>query len=704
MAWEAAMEHLQLEMRKASFDTWVASTRLVQVDGDKFIVGTQHAYSRDWLESRLTTTLSRLLTGIMGEPTGIQFIVLDPLEKAVPVHVASDGKNSPPGSDRDELEIDDVTHTLHALLSRPDRVVVVPKYLFRWLPMIGPDLFWMVIAFRQARFLNTVAASRQNTNTFTARAEEIYRWCGMSRATFWRNIDRRELGWFIERLPHTGWGLNAETGRAKQNPNRYRFQVDIPLTPMDASDLCNFLLHRNFMAKPVEALMAAMNAPLSGILAYPSPKPSPEQKAQHPQPQTVEDLIMDLLTGVDVEESRLTQVRNLSIQLGEKLTRPMENFHLSWYFLEEWLPRLGSGPATLVALMRSYGYYNPVTGELRDEVWVEGGYEELAQILGIERTKTLVEWLPGVVHQGKQKTMLSAKAEREKERIARLRKNLELFVRRLEFRSGRNGFAYKFKIKLDAEPLVEADEQIYQAVQTILGRCQREGALEALRRWLSILEIEGLENQAEKDASSGFEILIRERIPELRLSHDAVSEFETLNSILSSGIETLKQARVPVLRLFKVLIGLRTLKQLLDLPTSTSKDQAVVAETAWKLADLLAINHVSQKKREALLAQENSGTPFVSWLLYAASSRGQAIKDPIGLAISKLLENPRQGAGDAYDRLAELTKEQFCDLVWNELHLNWPNNHDWRQAMANTPHHRLVELTKSIGIELSVAE
>ena len=702
MAWEAAIGQLRMEMSKAAFDTWVASTQLVRVNEDTFLIGTYNAYSRDWLESRLTTTLSRLLTGMLGGPTNVQFVVLESLEEAVTGCVESDVETNQPDIEKDELEIEDVTHSLRSLLSRPDRVVAVPKYLLRWLPMIGPDVFWMVIAFRQVRFLNTIPTHRQKP--FTACAEEIYRWCGMSRATFWRKIDRPELRWFIERLPQTGWGLNAQTGRAKQNPNRYRIQVDIPLTPMDASDLRNFLLHRNFKANPVEALTAALDAPLSDILTYPSPKPSTEQKAQVPRPQTVEDMIADLLTGANVEGDRLTQVRELSIRLGEKILRPLENFQLSWYFLEEWLPRLGSGPAALVALMRSYGYYNPVTGELRDKVWIESGYEELAQVLGIERTKTLVEWLPGVINQGKQKSTLTPKAEQEKERINQLRKNLALFVQRLNYRPGKGGFAYEFKIKLDAEPLVETDELICQVVQKMIDQCQQVDALACLKKWLDTSYFEELASQAEKGASSGFETLIGEGVPDLRLSNGSSSGFETLNPLLSSGIETLKQAQVPVLRLFKVLIGLRTLKPLLDSPTSTGDDEPVVEGAAWRLTDLLAINHVSQKKREALLAQGISGTPFVSWLLYAASSRGEAIKDPVSVAISKLLENPREGAGGAYDRLSELLDEQLCDLVWDELHLNRPSNRDWRQVMENAPRHRLKQLAEELGIELPVEE
>lgn len=527
MAWQACLGQLRMEMSKASYDTWLASAQVVGFEGDTFTIATHNPYGRDWLASRLTTTLNRLLQGILGCAVQVKFIALSQAEAlTVDLKDSDDEKDNVLLPEQSSLEIEAVVGSLRSIITQPDRIVVIPKYLLRWLPMIGPDAFWMVIAFRQARFLNTISVNRNKA--FTARAEEIYRWCGMRRATFWRNIDRAELGWFIERLPQTGWGLNTDTGRAKQNPNRYRMQIDIPLTPMDAADLRIFLLHLNFKDDPLEALTTAVDAPISEILTYPSPKPSVEQKVLVPCPQTVDDVIADLLTDVNVTVNKLNQIRELSIRLGEKLLRPLENFQLSWYFLEEWLPKLGAGPAALVALMRSYGYYNSVTGELRDEIWVEGGYEELAQVLGMERTKTLVEWLPSAINHGKQKSMLTPKAEQEKVRINGLRNILEQFLQRLEYRSGKSGFAYKFKIKLDAEPLIEADLQVCEVVRTILDQCQQKYALPSLITWLQTSDFEELTNQAEKGLGSGFETLKSDRVPDLRLSCDVSSGFETV--------------------------------------------------------------------------------------------------------------------------------------------------------------------------------
>ncbi len=74
-AWEAALGQLQMEMPKAAFDTWVRDTELVSYEDGSFIIGVQNAYARDWLESRLSSTVKRMLTGIMNRTVGVRFIV-----------------------------------------------------------------------------------------------------------------------------------------------------------------------------------------------------------------------------------------------------------------------------------------------------------------------------------------------------------------------------------------------------------------------------------------------------------------------------------------------------------------------------------------------------------------------------------------------------------------------------------------------------
>lgn len=74
-AWQAALGQLQMEMQKAAYDTWVRNAELISYEDGCFIVGVQNAYARDWLESRLSSTVKRMLTGIMNRTVALRFIV-----------------------------------------------------------------------------------------------------------------------------------------------------------------------------------------------------------------------------------------------------------------------------------------------------------------------------------------------------------------------------------------------------------------------------------------------------------------------------------------------------------------------------------------------------------------------------------------------------------------------------------------------------
>jgi chromosomal replication initiator protein len=74
-AWQSVLGQLQMEMPRASFDTWVRDTKPVSYQDGTLTIGVRNAYARDWLESRLASTVSRLLVGIMNASVVVNFIV-----------------------------------------------------------------------------------------------------------------------------------------------------------------------------------------------------------------------------------------------------------------------------------------------------------------------------------------------------------------------------------------------------------------------------------------------------------------------------------------------------------------------------------------------------------------------------------------------------------------------------------------------------
>ena len=74
-AWQSVLGQLQMEMPRASFDTWVRDTRPISYQDGTLTIGVRNAYARDWLESRLASTVSRLLVGIMRGSVSVDFVV-----------------------------------------------------------------------------------------------------------------------------------------------------------------------------------------------------------------------------------------------------------------------------------------------------------------------------------------------------------------------------------------------------------------------------------------------------------------------------------------------------------------------------------------------------------------------------------------------------------------------------------------------------
>jgi chromosomal replication initiator protein len=91
--WQAALGQLQMEMPRATFDTWVRDAELLAYEDGTYVVGVQNAYARDWLEDRLLSTVKRVLTGICGATVEVRFVVWqpEPPDMAAPAHEASTG-------------------------------------------------------------------------------------------------------------------------------------------------------------------------------------------------------------------------------------------------------------------------------------------------------------------------------------------------------------------------------------------------------------------------------------------------------------------------------------------------------------------------------------------------------------------------------------------------------------------------------------
>lgn len=114
-AWQSVLGQLQMEMPRASFNTWVKDTTAVQFQDGTFTIGAKNAYSRDWLDNRMSSTIVRLLTGILDQDVNVEFVVSG-------------------ASDKDEMV--NVTHSEEAFQETPQKSTSIyqrtinPRYTF----------------------------------------------------------------------------------------------------------------------------------------------------------------------------------------------------------------------------------------------------------------------------------------------------------------------------------------------------------------------------------------------------------------------------------------------------------------------------------------------------------------------------------------------------------------------------------------------
>jgi DNA-binding transcriptional ArsR family regulator len=73
-SWDHALKLLQLDIRRDTYQTYLEPTRPVRwISPGILVIAAPTPYLRDWLTSRLTATLSRLLCGILNQPVSLLF-------------------------------------------------------------------------------------------------------------------------------------------------------------------------------------------------------------------------------------------------------------------------------------------------------------------------------------------------------------------------------------------------------------------------------------------------------------------------------------------------------------------------------------------------------------------------------------------------------------------------------------------------------
>ncbi|MDZ4768562.1 MAG: chromosomal replication initiator protein DnaA [Chloroflexota bacterium] len=78
-AWLGAYQQLELQLDRATFDTWLRHAELLRIeDGNVFVIGVIQTYARDMLQHRLYKVVERAVHEVFGRPVTLRFELYKP--------------------------------------------------------------------------------------------------------------------------------------------------------------------------------------------------------------------------------------------------------------------------------------------------------------------------------------------------------------------------------------------------------------------------------------------------------------------------------------------------------------------------------------------------------------------------------------------------------------------------------------------------
>jgi len=375
-AWQSVLGQLQMEMPRASFDTWVRDTEAISLEEGVMTISTHNAYARDWLESRLASTVQRLLVGILNQSVIVQFVVRDPSDEEFE------------SEDEPEVAIEPVQWLDYDKIVQPHRQVVVKGYLRRLGIEIGPKAIWLYIGFHQAAWR---VYSNGKEAGIALHSNEVMRFSGLSFGAFWRLLRHKGiqsgLNGLVQRMDtqQERRYRRGRDGRPHRVPVRYKVFMTPRLTRSDA--VAVYYRLKAVLEKGTPMLDALQELLKTGnALELLTPiEPAKTNIAVN--------TVMDM-ARLETNEPYTEEIDHLAQELHRKIINALGDIHITHYFITETIWRFNLTPAQawLVTVARDMAYLNSRTGERREVVKFKEGYQEMATLVGSSRYKTVQAW------------------------------------------------------------------------------------------------------------------------------------------------------------------------------------------------------------------------------------------------------------------------------------------------------------------------
>ena len=378
--WQQVLQRLQADMPRASFETWVRETKVVSLEKNILTVSARNTYTCEWLESRLTATVQNILKGILDTPASVCF-VLDPSHQEDEQELEEEEETG--------LDIEAVQWLDYDRIVQPHQQVVVKGYLRRLGMEIGPKAIWLYIGFHQAAWR---AQGLKQADARPLHSREVMRFSALSHGAFWRLLKHAtiqdHLHGLVQRAEDGGIRRfrRGRDGRPHRVPVRYRVFMTPRLTRMDA-----LAIHARIRSMTERNL--DLNQALQELLSVEDVMDllAPMEATCIPVPLNT---VMDI-ARLEAGAAHTAETELLAQALHRRIINALGDIHITHFFITRTVHEFNLTPAQawLVTVARDMAFINARTGERRDLVTFKGGYQEMAELIGSGRYKTVQAWL-----------------------------------------------------------------------------------------------------------------------------------------------------------------------------------------------------------------------------------------------------------------------------------------------------------------------
>ena len=607
-AWQMVLEQLKMDMPKASFDTWVSETRPMSYEDGLLTVGARNAYARDWLENRLSSTVSHLLIGIMNRTVDVEFVVSTLEQDELDTNEADEaaGKN----------EINLANATRYEEEVKPHRVIVIPGYALRMLGQgdLSAKEMSLWVAFRQAVYFDWKKAQTP-TITKNIPHQAITRFANMSRASYFRAINGVDelAGGLIRRLPaEAGTGFNPHL----DNAIRWQVAMSPHLTRHDAT-VIEMILSADLDLVGETTASKRMAAALQSLKDMTSRHPS---EYLDDTPVTSKKSAATSVTAIvrralGLEGDLPATLFGAAEALQNRLMSAFGSVVIPHHFLTTSAPFFGLTQSQMwtVIVLRDRVFYDYEHGTEYDFVMAKRGLESISDWTGVS-VKSLKRWF-----------------EQD------------------EFQA----FVHLSQVEIPAEEQGEGAERL----RAFLGSGGAVITVQKTEPPLGFIQ----------DGDAHLPVWTKRALTLDKVSNGAGQSEHRPRTKRAPGLDKVStdfgQSEHPLNNLFKPL--LTPFKPQDPHPTRGRSPKRPAAgglgsHQYWDFDFLMRANAVNpgtvqnfRKRLKKGLPISKLSTLFVSWLLYAHSPAAGQVQDPVSIAIRRVRQNPHAGIPD-FDRLATL--------------------------------------------------